>query len=287
MKEPSGRITHDDAVRLLRKDPAMSDLIRDSYLDEDVHVAAERFAGSGEFQEVMARLGGVQGRAVLDLGSGNGIAAYAFAMAGAGSVVAMEPDAGVVNGRSAIVQMAKNLPQIDVKNGVAEAIPLDDGSVDVVFIRQVLHHVGDLKRSLAECARVLRPGGQLLVVREHVVRNTADLARFQADHPIHRLAGGEYAYPLDDYVHAIRDAGFERLYVIGPWDSVINAFPAVRSESELETYPEVRLREKLGRAGSILARFGLAARAARWRIQRPVPGRLYSFMARKPMDPAP
>jgi SAM-dependent methyltransferase len=48
---------------------------------------------------------------------------------------------------------------IDSDGGVA----VDDASVDVVLSTQVLEHVGDPQAYLAECARVLRPGGQLLL----------------------------------------------------------------------------------------------------------------------------
>jgi SAM-dependent methyltransferase len=42
-------------------------------------------------------------------------------------------------------------------------LPLAEGSVDAVFSSQVLEHVGDPGLYLAECARVLRPGGRLLL----------------------------------------------------------------------------------------------------------------------------
>jgi SAM-dependent methyltransferase len=43
------------------------------------------------------------------------------------------------------------------------SVAVDDASVDVVLSTQVLEHVGDPQAYLAECARVLRPGGQLLL----------------------------------------------------------------------------------------------------------------------------
>src|SRR4030095_8667049 len=44
------------------------------------------------------------------------------------------------------------------------ALPLGDGSADSVVIHQVLHYAQAPAAALAEAARVLRPGGQLLVV---------------------------------------------------------------------------------------------------------------------------
>jgi SAM-dependent methyltransferase len=43
------------------------------------------------------------------------------------------------------------------------SVPVEDESVDVVISTQVLEHVSDPTQYLAECARVLRPGGQLLL----------------------------------------------------------------------------------------------------------------------------
>ena len=57
----------------------------------------------------------------------------------------------------------------DVRNvrfvvGDAQSLPLGDGSVDAVTLVLVLHHVPDPSEALAEAARVLRPGGVVLVV---------------------------------------------------------------------------------------------------------------------------
>lgn len=55
------------------------------------------------------------------------------------------------------------------KRGEIEHLPLDDESVDVALLSQALHHAVDPKRAVSEAARVLRPGGRLLVLdlREH------------------------------------------------------------------------------------------------------------------------
>ncbi len=113
-------------------------------------------------------------------------------------------------------------------------LPLADASVDVVYCRQVLHHlIPDLDRALAECARVLRPGGLFVAVREHVVDDEGQLEVFLAEHPVHRLAGGEHAWSLPTYLSAIRGAGLTIVDELGPWDSIINAFPEVRRPEDL------------------------------------------------------
>ena len=53
---------------------------------------------------------------------------------------------------------------VDVRLGTLEALPIDDGAVDVAMMGLVLHHVPDPARALAECARVLKRGGRALVI---------------------------------------------------------------------------------------------------------------------------
>jgi len=53
-------------------------------------------------------------------------------------------------------------PGVDVI-GVAEELPIRDGVADAVILQAVLEHVADSERTLDEIARVLRPGGRVLV----------------------------------------------------------------------------------------------------------------------------
>ena len=267
------------AIRQLRADQANADLIRDAYLDADPVAAAERFEHSGEFFEVLTLLeGSVRGADILDVGAGNGIASAAFAKSGA-DVVALDPDPGEDVGLAALRVATAGLP-VRAMLAVGEAIPLEDSCVDVVFARQVLHHARDLERLVGECARVLRPGGVLLACREHVVDDEAQLEEFLAGHPVHQLAGGEHAYPRANYVAALIGAGLRVERVIQPLDSLINAFPEVRTESELRALPRERMRATRGVLGASIA--AVAPGWTRARLNGRGAGRMYSFVARKP-----
>jgi SAM-dependent methyltransferase len=52
---------------------------------------------------------------------------------------------------------------LDVIQGSAEALPVADESVDLVYSFKVLAHVPDIRRALSEILRVLRPGGRMVV----------------------------------------------------------------------------------------------------------------------------
>ena len=56
------------------------------------------------------------------------------------------------------------LKNCSVRQGDIYDLPLGNGSFDVVILHQVLHFLDDGARAIREAARVLRPGGRLLVV---------------------------------------------------------------------------------------------------------------------------
>jgi ArsR family transcriptional regulator len=55
------------------------------------------------------------------------------------------------------------------KRGELESLPIGDATVDVALFSQALHHADDPARALREAARILVPGGRVLVLdlREH------------------------------------------------------------------------------------------------------------------------
>lgn len=53
---------------------------------------------------------------------------------------------------------------VEIRSGEIEALPVEDGSLDAAVLFLVLHYLSEPTRALAEVARVLKPGGRLLVV---------------------------------------------------------------------------------------------------------------------------
>lgn len=100
-----------------------------------------------------------QGRDVLDLGCAGGFMAEAMAGRGA-KVTGIDPAAEAIAAARAHARTSGLRIGYDV--GVGEAIPYPDASFDAVVCVDVLEHVADLPRVLAQVARVLRPGGMFL-----------------------------------------------------------------------------------------------------------------------------
>ena len=58
---------------------------------------------------------------------------------------------------------SRNVPA-EFRIAKAQLLPFENASVDAIFSFDVFEHVQDVPRALAECHRILRPGGQLFVV---------------------------------------------------------------------------------------------------------------------------
>src|SRR5215210_5093654 len=117
------------------------------------------------------------GERVLDLGCGAGRFVAALGDAGADPV-------GVELADGALERARRNVPGAELHLlGPDGAIPLEDGSVDLVWCSEVLEHVPDTAGLLSEVRRVLRTGGRLLATtpsHDAPGRVLIALARFDA-----------------------------------------------------------------------------------------------------------
>jgi ubiquinone/menaquinone biosynthesis C-methylase UbiE len=162
----------------------------------------EEKGGRAEHRE--RTLAGLSGR-VIELGAGNGLN-FAHYPAAVSEVVAVEPEPVL---REAARRAASEAPvHVSVVDGVADALPVDDSSMDAAVASLVLCSVPDQGRALGEVRRVLRPGGELRFY-EHVLSRARGVARFQrfsdATYWPH-IAGG--CHMARDTARAIEAAGF-------------------------------------------------------------------------------
>lgn len=268
----------------MREQPDQASLVRDSYYDDPLEAAALRYWQSAEWHAVVERLPKPPSGRALDFGAGRGIASFALARSGY-QVVALEADGSVLVGANAIrsLAVAAGVP-IEVKESSSERLPFGDAEFDLVFGRAVMHHIPDIDGLCREFQRVLKPGGMLVVIREHVLSSEGDLEAFRELHPLHRYYGGEYAFVLGRYTAAIRRAGFEIQEIIRPLRSVINLYP-----HSLDDVKAVVAR-RAGLGIPLLQRVVAAVIGSPpiwWLVLRAIeavdnrPGRLYSFVARR------
>lgn len=103
-----------------------------------------------------------RGGTALDLGAGTGTFALALAR--------RRPDVSVigVDGDAEILEIARAKPgaaAVEWRQGLAQELPADSESADLVTTSLLLHHLlaADKRRAMAEASRVLKPGGRLHV----------------------------------------------------------------------------------------------------------------------------
>ena len=114
-------------------------------------------------QRLVLRLAGdLQGRSVLDVGCGDGTLTLAFARGGAKSVVGCDIDPRMIS-RAAGRAAQENEQIVRYLVGDATRLPFVDQTFDLVTTITVLAFVADAEGAVREMARVLKPGGMLVI----------------------------------------------------------------------------------------------------------------------------
>lgn len=98
-----------------------------------------------------------EGGRLLDLGGGTGALAARLADA-------LSADAVVLDPSPEMLARMKPHPRVEVRLGVAERMPFEDASFDAVVVSDAFHHFPDQDGAVREMARVVRPGGGVLVL---------------------------------------------------------------------------------------------------------------------------
>ena len=144
------------------------------------------------------------GDVVVDLGCGAGIDLFVAAgkVGPTGRVIGVDmTDAMIEKARANVVR--SGLAQVEVRKGLIEELPVESGSADWVISNCVINLSPEKDRVFAEIARVLRPGGRMLV-SDIVVEELPEWVR--SDPALHAacVAG---AISEREYVAGLRGAG--------------------------------------------------------------------------------
>jgi SAM-dependent methyltransferase len=121
--------------------------------------AVESFAGVGN-PFSLERL--TAGQHVVDIGSGAGFDSFIAAgqVGPSGRVVGIDMTPEMLD-KSRRTAKALGLTQVEFREGLAEALPCEDGWADAIISNGVINLCADKQAVFAEILRVLRPGGRL------------------------------------------------------------------------------------------------------------------------------
>lgn len=148
----------------------------------------------GNFDNRRELLAGLSGR-VVEIGAGTG-SNFPHYPDGVTEVIAVEPEPYL---RKKAEQAAAGAPvPVRVVDGVADALPLEDESVDAGVASLVLCSVPDQAVALGELRRVIKPGGELRFY-EHVVSNR------KSHRGVHRAMDATFYPHLTGGCHLTRD----------------------------------------------------------------------------------
>lgn len=179
---------------------------------------------------LIRRYAPLEGRAILDIGCGIGTYVRKFReFSGDVHGVDIDPER--------VARASATLPNIRLS--VGENLPYDDARFDVALLNEVIEHVADDRRTIAEAARVLRRGGRLIVyapnrlfpfethgvyLGKRFVFGNIPLVGYLPDSVRQRLAPHVRAYTHGQIERLFQDSGLEIIaheYVYPGFDNIV------------------------------------------------------------------
>ena len=164
------------------------DRLRDDLFGDRVHLAALAALAGGDW-------------VVGDLGCGTGQVSASLAPF-VGRVIAVDESAAMLQ---AARRRLAGLDNVDLRRGQLEGLPIDDGKLDMASLMLVLHHVPEPAKALSEVARVLRPGGRVII---------GDMLPHDRESYRQQMGHVWLGFSDDQIGRLLADSGFERTRIV-------------------------------------------------------------------------
>ena len=175
----------------------------------------EGFLSPGGPEEVARLVDGrdLTGKTVVDIGSGAGGVTMALVRNhNAAKVIGLDVEEPVCTQARKLIEKAGLSDRIEIRQVEPGPMPLDDGSVDVVFSKDSIVHIADKESLAADAFRVLKPGGEVIM---------SDWLIAHDDEPSPEMAAYIAAEDLDfgmaspaRYAKALEAAGFTDIELV-------------------------------------------------------------------------
>ena len=151
----------------------------------------------------LAALGALADRdwIVADLGCGTGQVTAALAPFVA-RVIAVDESPAMLH---AAKRRLHGIDNVDLRRGELESLPIEDARVDAAMLTLVLHHVPEPSAAVTEVARVLKPGGRVILV---------DMLPHDRESYRQRMGHVWLGFSEDQIGRVLRDSGLEEVRVV-------------------------------------------------------------------------
>ena len=184
----------------------------DAYVTSAGHAKGAELTQMVELAESL--LGSLEGRKALDVATGGGHTALAFARAGA-LVTATDLTPEMVRAAQNFVY-TNGGEAVQFAAAPAENLPFSASSFDLVTCRIAAHHFADPERFVREAVRVLKPGGLLLLV-DNVAPEQPELAAVMNSIERRRDPSHVQAYSVRQWVVWFAGADLDALHLSRWW----------------------------------------------------------------------
>ena len=233
----------EEIIAAAQGDPSQQQLLVDAFMHRDSRAMLRRYRESEEFRDTvaLARLHS-DAKTLLEVGGSNAVISTACALEGISATLVEPSDSPIVGvgGARRMVKMAKAIDpsvgdRVRIIRGLIETARIDE-QFDIVICRQVVHHFEDPVVALRRIHALTKPNGVVMLIREHVIFDDDDNARFLEHHPFHKHYSGEKAFQPEQYEAFALEAGFDVIQTLAFKESPINYFP--HTAQTISTIPE-------------------------------------------------
>lgn len=183
------------------------DRVKDSFgPNAHAYTVSQGHANQTELEKLVERTAPQPADCLLDIGTGAGHTAIAFAPA-VSRVIAYDLTPQMLEEveRNAA---AKGITNLETRQGAAENLPYPDASFELVSCRLTTHHFADLPQALGEMARVLKPGGKLIIM-DTTVPEDPDLDREINEIEVLRDPSHVRNYPASEWRSLVEGVGLK------------------------------------------------------------------------------
>jgi len=180
------------------------------------------------------------GEVVLDVGSGAGFDCFLAAekVGPSGRVLGVDMTPAMIE-RARHNAERGGLTNVEFRLGELEALPVEDNSIDVVMSNCVINLVPDKRKVFREIARVLKPGGRMIVSDIVLTGELPPAIKESVEAYVGCVSG---AAQLGDYLGFIEDAGLTGVKILSKRDAAL-ALDSLDPERQ-KTFEALELRQR-------------------------------------------